>query len=68
MVHAHGQRTEVVQGGDFDFAGVHGVEDAGHEADARAVAQFGVFKAQLADFAQHGAAIRVAMGIPAGGK
>ena len=67
-VHAHGQRTEVVQAGDLDLARVHGLEDAGQQADADAVAQLGVLEAQIADLAQHRAAIRVAMRIPAGGK
>ena len=66
MVHAHRQRTEIVQGGNLDFARAHGVEDAGHEADARAVTEFGVFKTQFANFAQHGATVRVAVGIPTG--
>jgi hypothetical protein len=57
-----------VEAGDPDFPRVHGIEDAGHEADAGAVAQFGEGKTQFADFAQHGAAIGVPVGIPAGGK
>ena len=65
---AHRQRTEIVQAGNLDFARVHRFEDAGHEADADAVAQLGVFKTEVADFAQHGAPVRVTMGIPAGGK
>ena len=68
MSDAHRQRTEIVEAGNFDFARVHRVQDAGHEADADAVAQLGVFKAEVADFAQHGAAVGVAVGIPAGGK
>ena len=68
MIHAHGQRAEIVERGNFDFAGVDGIENAGHEADAGAVAEFGVFEAEVADFAEHGAAVVVAMGIPAGGK
>jgi hypothetical protein len=67
-VHAHGQGTKIVQGGNPDFAGVHRFEDAGHQADARAVAQFGKFKPKLADLAQHGASIGMAVRIPAGGK
>ena len=65
---AHRQRTEIVQAGNFDFARVHGFEDAGHEAEADAVAQLGVFKTEVADFAQQGAPVRVPVGIPAGGK
>jgi hypothetical protein len=65
--HAHRQRAEIVQAGNLDLARVHRVEDARHEADADAVAQLGVFKAEVADFAQHGASVRVAVGIPAGG-
>ena len=63
---ADGQRTKVVQAGNFDLAGLHGVEDAGHQAETDAVAQLGVFKAQIADLAQHRAAVGVAGGIPAG--
>ena len=66
MVHAQRQGTEIVEGGNFNFARVHGFEDSGHQADADAVAQFGVFKTEVADFAQHRAPIGVAMGIPAG--
>jgi hypothetical protein len=55
-----------VQAGDFDFAGVHGFDDARDQADADAVAQLGIFKTQVADLAQHGAAIRMPVGIPAG--
>ena len=54
-----------MQCGNLHLACAHGVEDAWHEADACAVAEFGEFKAQIADFAQQGATIRMAMGIPA---
>jgi hypothetical protein len=40
----------------------------GQQAHPDAVAQFGVGKAQPLDFAQHGASISMAVGIPAGGK
>jgi len=35
-----------VQAGYFDFARVHGLQDAGHEAEADAVAEFGVAQAR----------------------
>ena len=44
VVHAHRQRAEIVQAGNPYLARVHGLEDAGQQADARAVAQFGVFE------------------------
>ena len=66
LVHAHRQRAKIVQAGNLDFARLHRLEDAGHQADADAVAQLRIFKAQVADFAQHRAAIRVTVGIPAG--
>jgi len=53
-----------VERGDLPLARGDGIEDAGHEADAGAVAEFGVFKAEVTDFAQRGAPIRVAMRIP----
>jgi len=66
LVHADGQRTEIVHAGNFDLAGVHGREDARQQTDADAVAQLGAVKAEVADFVQHRAAIGVARGIPAG--
>jgi len=66
MRDADGQRTEIVERGNLDLARVHGFEDAGHEADADAVAQLGIFKTEVADFAQHGATVGVTVGIPAG--
>jgi hypothetical protein len=61
IIDADGQGTEIMQAGDFHFPGRDGIEDARQEADARAVAQFGVFKAQVADLAEHRAAIGVAV-------
>ena len=66
MIHAHRQRAEIVQRGNFDLTGGHRFENAGHQADARAVAQLRIFEAQVANLAQHGPAIRVPMGIPTG--
>jgi hypothetical protein len=66
MIHPHRQRTEIVQGGNFHFPGAHGLENAGQEADAGAVTQFGVFKTEFADFTQQGTTVRVAVGIPTG--
>jgi hypothetical protein len=68
MIHTHRERTKVMHAGDFDLARVHGVENSRHETDARAVAQFGIVKAKLADLAQHGATIRMSLRIPTGGK
>ena len=65
---AHRQRTKIVQRGNLHLAGLHGLEDARHQAQADAVAQLGVFEAQFADFAQHSAPIGVARGIPARGE
>ena len=61
MVDSHGQRAEIVDAGNLDFPGVHGVEDPGHETDARAVAQFGVFESEFTDLAQHRPAVDVAV-------
>ncbi len=68
MIHPHGQRTKIVEAGNFDFTRVHGFQNAGQEAEPDAVAEFGPGKAEVADFAQHCAPVRVAFGIPAGGK
>ena len=65
-IDAHRQRAKIMKAGDFDFAGFDGFNDARQEADARAVAQFRVGETEVADFAQHGAAVNVAMGVPAG--
>ena len=64
----HGQGTKIVQAGNFHFACIDGFENSGQQADACAMAQLGVFKAQIAYFSQHGPAIGVTMGVPAGGK
>ena len=68
MIHAQRQRTKIVEAGNLDLARVHGLQDAGQQTEPDAVAELGIFKAEVADFAQHGAAVRVAVGIPAGGK
>ena len=57
-----------MEAGNLDFARVHGFQDAGQEPEPDAVAEFGAGKAEVADFAQHGATVRVAFGIPTGGK
>ena len=49
-VDPHGQRAEVVQAGDFDFAGIDRLEDARQEADPGAVAQLGVFESPVRGF------------------
>ena len=68
VIDADGKGTEIVQRTDLDLARFHGFDDAGYEADADAVAQLGVFKSEVADLAQHGASVGVAVGVPAGGK
>src|SRR6266516_4417701 len=68
LVHADGQRTEIVKRGNVDVTGIHRFQDARQQADADAVAQFRVFKTKFADFPQHGAAVGVTMRIPAGRK
>jgi hypothetical protein len=55
-----------MEGGDFDFTGRDAFKDAREQADACAVAKFGIFEAQVADFAQHGASVSVTMRIPTG--
>jgi hypothetical protein len=54
-----------VHGGDFHFAGIHGIEYAREQAEPNAMAEFGVVKAQLFHFEQHGPTVGVAVGIPA---
>jgi len=68
VAHAHRQRTEIVQAGNLDLARFDRFENARHEAYADAVTQLGIFKAEVADFAQHRASVRVAVRIPAGRK
>ena len=68
MIYPHRQRAEIVKAGDFDFAGVDGVENAWHQADTGAVAQFSMLETQIPDLAQHAPAIGMPMGIPAGRK
>ena len=67
-LNAHGQRTEIVQGGNLDLAGLDRFENTGHQSQPGAVAQFGIFKTQFTDFEQHQPSIRLAMRIPAGRK
>jgi hypothetical protein len=66
--HTDGQRAEIMQRGDLHLPRLHGFQDARHEADADAVAQFRVFKTQFTDFAQHRATVGMAGGIPASGE
>ena len=65
---AHRQRTEVVETGNFYFTGCNRFDDAGEKAETDSVAEFGVLKTEIANFPEHGAAIGVAMGVPAGGE
>lgn len=66
VVHAHGERAEVVQRGNFNLFGVHCFKDTGEEGNSYAVAEFGVFEAKVADFAEHRAAVGVAVRVPTG--
>jgi hypothetical protein len=50
---------------DPDLSGIDSLDDAWEQADADTVAKFGILKPQLANFAQHRAAIGVAVRIPA---
>src|SRR5205807_8087688 len=68
LVDADGERTKIVERRDFDFSGLHRFDDAGQQTDADAVAQFRMIEAEVADFAQHGAAVGVTMRVPAGRK
>ena len=65
MIHAHRQGTEIVQRRNLHLARAHSIENTRHEADACAVTEFGVFKTEIADFAQHGASVGMAMRVPA---
>ena len=64
--HTHGQRAKVMQAGNPDEAGFQRLQDAGQEADACSVPQFNPLKTQVPDFLEHGASVRVTVGIPAG--
>jgi hypothetical protein len=64
----HGEGAEIVEGGNPDFAGFHGLDDAREQAQPDAVAQFGVLEAEGPDFIQHLAAAGMASGVPAGGE
>lgn len=66
LVDADGQRAKVVEGGDADEARIHGIEDAIHQAEADAVAEFGKLETEIANLLQHHAAIGVAVRVPAG--
>ena len=62
------ERTEVVQTGELDFAGLEHFLDSWHERNADAVAQFDAIEAEILDLAQHFVAGGVAAGVPAGGE
>ncbi len=61
----HGERTEVMQGGNANESGFDGIEDARQKADPGAVPQFGIVEAEVADFLQHGLAVGVTVRVPA---
>jgi hypothetical protein len=53
-----------VEARNFDLARVDRFENSRKKADANAVAQFGILKAEIANLAQHGPAIGVPARIP----
>lgn len=57
VIYADREGAEVVEGGDFDFAGFDGGDDAGEEADTDTVAEFSEFETEFSNFAEHGPAI-----------
>ena len=61
MVDSDRQRTKVVQRGDADVAGVHGLDDSWKQTKADAMAQLGIFEAKIANLPKHGATLGVAM-------
>jgi hypothetical protein len=68
VIDSHRERAKVVQAANANFTGFDRLQDPRHQADARAVTQFGVFKPQPADFPQHLPAVGVPVGIPTGGE
>jgi hypothetical protein len=62
----HGEGTEIMKAGDFDFTRLDRLENTWQEADADAMAQLRVLKTHAADFPQHGETIGMPMGVPAG--
>jgi hypothetical protein len=57
-----------MEAGNFNFPRIDRLEDSRQQTDPDSVAQLGIFKAKIANLAQHGPAVGVAMRIPAGGK
>ena len=57
-----------MQCGNLDHPRLGRLHDARDEAQPDAVAQLRVLKAKVSDFLEHLAAIRVAVGVPAGGE
>jgi hypothetical protein len=64
VIDPHRQRTEIVERRDFDFAGIDRFKDAWQEGNSDAVGKLGVFEAEVANFAKHGATVGVTVGIP----
>jgi hypothetical protein len=64
VIDAHGEGTKIVQRGNLDFFGVHCFKDTGKEGNSYAVAEFGVFEAEIANFAEHRATVGVTVGVP----
>ena len=57
-----------MQRGNLDHPGLDSIHDAGHKAQPDAMTQLRVLKTKIADLLEHLAAIRVAVGVPAGGE
>src|SRR5438093_3829004 len=64
---AHGERAKVVEAGNLDLSGLDSLKDTRQQADADAVAELGEFETEVANLAEHCAAIGVAVRVPAGG-
>jgi len=68
VVAPDGQRTEIVQRGDLDHAGLERLKNTGHETQANPVAEFCVLEAEVTDFLEHGTAIGMAVRVPTSGE
>ena len=57
-----------MEAGYFYFAGGDRFDDAGKKAESNSMAEFGVLESEVTNLLEHGAAVGVAMGVPAGGE
>ena len=57
-----------MEAGNFYFAGGDRFNNSREKAEPNSVTEFRVLESEVADFLKHGAAIRMTMGVPAGGK